>query len=643
MSRRSNQPDTQADLDLRDCLRSNPPTSFIMVAGAGSGKTTSLIKALKTIIESHGEKLRLRRQRVACITYTDIAAGEIWEDVGSNPLVHVSTIHSFMWSIIRVFQTDIKSWVACRIEEKLQELKATAANFGPRVQQRTRDKTQRDIVRYEQQRAGAGLVFSFHYGTGSDYVKGMLGHDDIIRMVPQLLFERPLFRTLLAQQFPFVFVDESQDTTADVVEALKAVDRQLGVNFCLGFFGDPMQRIYPTGVGAIHSEDGWKAITKPENFRCPLAVLAVANSIRRPIGDLVQVRGRMTKRDGRLESVQGSAHIFILPTDNLRDKRIGQVRSWVAQQNDDQTWRTDESGEFVKVLVIVHRMAAKRLGFGDLYAALNDRAPEAFKNGFLDATAWPLRPFISFVLPLVDAVRKGREFEIMQILRSHSPLIAQDRLGGVNVAERLAALRTLTGRLGELMAVDSAATNAEILTFLHKSGLLTLDPRIVAYLDLAPSPAQHQEAEDEGDGEELSREIAAMEAFLACPAVQLWSYRTYVNEESPFSTQQSIKGAEFDRVLVVLDDDEGTHVQFSYEKYLGIKPLSDRDQVNSREGKETSVERTRRLFYVCCTRPLQDLIVVFFTENVELAVRQVRALEIFPADSIHTLEALNSF
>lgn len=643
MSRRANQPDTQADLTLRECLLGNPSKSFTMVAGAGSGKTTSLIKALKAIIESHGEKLRFRRQRVACITYTDIAAGEIWADVGNNPLVHVSTIHSFMWSLIRVFQADIKSWVASRIEEKLQELQVTVANFGRRVQQRTRDKTQRDIARYEQQRERIGSVPSFSYGTGSDYAKGILGHDDIIKMVPQLLLERPLLRTLLAQQYPYVLVDESQDTTANVVEALKAVDQQNRASFCLGFFGDPMQSIYPVGVGVIPPEDGWADITKPENFRCPATVLAVANSIRRPIGDLVQVRGRMTEHDGRLESVQGSAHIFVLPIDDRRDKRLGQVRAWVAQQNEDQIWHTDESGALVKVLVIVHRMAAKRLGFGDLYAALNDKAPEVFKNGFLDATAWPLRPFISFVLPLADAMKKGREFEAMQILRNHSPLISRDRLGGVNVAERLAEIRTLTDRLGELMAVGSIATNVEILTLLHDSGLLTLDPRIVAYLYLAPPPALDQEAEDEDDGEELSREIAAMEAFLACPAVQFWSYHTYVNEESPFSTQQGIKGAEFERVLVVLDDDEGTHVQFSYEKYLGIKPLSERDQANLREGRETSVERTRRLFYVCCTRSLQDLVVVLFTEDVGLAVRQVRALDIFRADSIHTLEALNSF
>ncbi len=133
MNRRVNQPDTQTDIDLRECLLANPPKSFIMVAGAGSGKTTSLIKAIKVIIDNRGETLQPLHQRVACITYTNLAAGEIWADVGNNPLVQVSTIHSFMWSLIRPFQTDIKSWVTVRIDEKLEELQAKVANFSSRV------------------------------------------------------------------------------------------------------------------------------------------------------------------------------------------------------------------------------------------------------------------------------------------------------------------------------------------------------------------------------------------------------------------------------------------------------------------------------------------------------------------------------
>lgn len=640
MSTRAQQKDTDADRELYGCLNATPPRSFLMVAGAGSGKTTSLIKGLTEILTKHGERLKLRRQRVACITYTDIAAGEIWADVGNNPLVHVSTIHSFLWALVRSFQSDIQAWVTNRIEEKLLELRETAANFGPRVQQRTRDKNQNDISRYEQQRARISRVRSFTYGTGSDYSNGILGHDDIIKMVPQLIAERSLMRSLVAQQFPFLFVDESQDTTENVVSALKAVALELGDRFCLGFFGDPMQRIYLTGIGAIPPEAGWATITKPENFRCPSSVLAVANAIRQGGDGLVQTRGRMTGPEDAQTSALGSAHIFILPADDKRDQRIAQVRAWAAAENGDEEWKAKENKDSVKLLVIVHRMAAKRLGFGELYSALNDKAPDKFKNGFLDGSAWPLRPFKSFVLPLVDAARKGNEFEVMQILRTQSPLLDPRNLKDVNVAERLAGLRHFTESLQQMMEPVSGATNADVLHLLHDSKVITLDPRILSYFNLPPqnevtSETNPEATEEEADEEESTKEVAAMDAFLACRASQFWGYYHYVNDASPFSTQQGIKGAEFERVLVVLDDDEGTHVQFSYDKYLGIRALSDREEANRLEGRETTVERTRRLFYVCCTRALKDLVVVLFTSDIARAQRQITSLGLFPEECIH--------
>jgi DNA helicase-2/ATP-dependent DNA helicase PcrA len=644
MTSRVQQKDTEADRELYRCLNSSPPRSFLMIAGAGSGKTTSLIKGLTEILHKHGERLKLRRQKVACITYTEVASGEIWADVGNNPLIHVATIHSFLWSLVRSFQPDIQGWVANRIDEKLVDLRETMANFGPRVQQRTRDKNQSDIVRYEQQRARISGVRSFTYGMGSDYVNGTLGHDDIIKMVPQLIVERPLMRSLLAQQYPFLFVDESQDTMENVVVALKAVDEELGDRFCLGFFGDPMQRIYPTGIGSISVGPGWADIKKPENFRCPTSVLRVANAIRRDGDGLVQTRGRMTGPEDALVSVQGSAHLFILP-DERRDERIAQVRAWAAEKNGDFAWHTDEGEETVKLLVIVHRMAAKRLGFGDLYASLNDKAPEGFKNGFLDGTAWPVRPFNNFVLPLVSASKNGREFEAMQILRSQSTLLARENLSAVNVAERLGDLRQFTESLQQMMEPGSGATNADVLRHVHESRVIALDPRMLSYLNL-PAEVEVEEGdnaeagEEEDDGEDLTKEVSAMDAFLACPASQFWGYYKYVNDDSLFSTQQGIKGAEFERVLVVLDDAEGTHVQFSYDKYLGVKPLSDRDEENRREGKETTVERTRRLFYVCCTRALKDLIVVLFTADIATAKRQITALGLFPVDAIHLDEDL---
>ncbi|MFY7853936.1 MAG: UvrD-helicase domain-containing protein [Brevundimonas sp.] len=62
-----------------------------------------------------------------------------------------------------------------------------------------------------------------------------------------------------------IFIDESQDTQPAVIEALRQIACEEPL--CVGFFGDPMQKIYGAGAGAIALNEGWADITKPENFR----------------------------------------------------------------------------------------------------------------------------------------------------------------------------------------------------------------------------------------------------------------------------------------------------------------------------------------------------------------------------------------
>lgn len=643
MSSRANKPDTQADIDLRTCLSAVPPRSFIMKAGAGSGKTTSLIKGLSSVIKMHGDKLKKARQRVACITYTEIAAGEIWRDVGNDPLVHVSTIHSFMWLLAKPFQNDIGVWVVGRIAEKIEALEQKQATYGPRVQQRTKDKDTRDLERLRRQSERIAAVKGFRYGTGSNYAKGILGHDDILKLVPHFIAEHPLFRSLLARQFPFVFVDESQDTTTGVVEALKTVERESGTPFCLGFFGDPMQQIYATGTGLVEAEPTWADIPKPENFRCSTKVLDLANAIRRDGDDLVQVHGQHLGPEGVVQTPAGSAHLFILPADETRDANLVRVRDWMAARTGDDYWRPgDDDQERVKLLVIVHQMAARRLGFGDLYTALNSKAPSVFKDGFLDGSAWPISPCMKFLIPIATAYNNGRQLEVMRLLREYSPLLDRASLVDVDIAGRLKVLGELVALIAAGIAGDSGVTIGDLLKQVHAAELLILDPRLASYLDpQAAAPAQLKpedgvENDDEQEDDESEKEMASMYAFLACPASQLLAYQTYISERSPFWTQQGIKGAEFERVLVVLDDAESTHFQFSYEKYLGLKDLSDTDLKNIGEGKESVVDRTRRLFYVSCTRALKDLVVVLFTTDPEQAEAHVRKLDLFEGEAIHT-------
>ncbi|HFF3441548.1 TPA: UvrD-helicase domain-containing protein [Escherichia coli] len=641
MISRANKPNTQADMDLRDCLVNVPPRSFIMKAGAGSGKTTSLIKGLSSVIQIHGANLRKARQRVACITYTEIAAGEIWRDVGSDPLVHVSTIHSFMWLLAKPFQNDIRAWVSGCIEGKIDAMEEKRATYGSRVQERTKDKDARELERLRLQSEQIASVKGFRYGTGSNYAKGILGHDDILKLVTYLISERPLFRTLLARQFPFVFVDESQDTTHAVVQALKTVERESGVTFCLGFFGDPMQRIYVTGTGQVEAESTWVDIPKPENFRCSTKVLNLANAIRRDGDDLVQTPGQRLGPEGIIPTPEGSAHLFILPADETRDANIVRVREWMATQTGDDYWRSgDDDLERVKHLVIVHQMSARRLGFGDLYAALNSKAPSAFKDGFLDGSAWPISSCVKFLIPIAIAHTNNQKLEVMRLIREYSLLLDKESLGGASVAERLRLLSELVDSISAGIVGHSEATIGDLLKQVNSSDLLVLDPRLVSYLD--PNAVQPESEVGENndtdvqENGETDKEMASMDAFLACPASQLLPYHTYISERSPFWTQQGIKGAEFDRVLVVLDDAESNHFQFSYEKYLGLEEPSDNDKKHIDAGEETTMDRTRRLFYVSCTRALKDLAVILFTANPEQAINHIQPLDLFEGEAIHT-------
>lgn len=80
---------------------------------------------------------------------------------------------------------------------------------------------------------------------------------------------------------------------------------------------------------------------------------------------------------------------------------------------------------------------------------------------------------------------------------------------------------------------------------------------------------------------------------------------------------RGVKGLEFPRVMLILDDEEARGFLFSYEKLLGTKDLTDRDRSNLAEGKDSSIERTRCLFYVTCSRTEESLAIVAYTKHPE--------------------------
>ena len=114
--------DEPVDFEIARYLNLESPRSFFLFAGAGSGKTRSLINALHHIRDTNGRVLALRGHRVGVITYTNAACDEITRRVDFYPLFHVSTIHSFAWEMIKGFHHDIREWLRTNLAADIQKL-----------------------------------------------------------------------------------------------------------------------------------------------------------------------------------------------------------------------------------------------------------------------------------------------------------------------------------------------------------------------------------------------------------------------------------------------------------------------------------------------------------------------------------------
>lgn len=631
MTNRVNKPDTQADIELRNILDDNASTGFVMVSGAGSGKTTSIIKALNHIRSTRGPQMRQRSKKIACITYTEIAVNEIWSEVGNDPLFHVSTIHSFLWSVLKFFQRDIAIWVSCRIDQKIIDTQKKIAGFTTRTQSKTRLLAASDIERYQEQQHKIKTIQRFTYGVGSNYSKGVLGHDDVIKLSTELIRKYPLIAKVIGQKFPFLFVDESQDTAPNVVEAFKAISEVLGPKFCLGFIGDPMQKIYTAGVGAIIPSNGWKTIGKKENFRCPLSVLKIINKIRTGIDDLTQKGGKTELIGGERKLVQGTAKLLIAP----RGNNVGQlnaIRQWLSVQLEDPLWLSDEPTADVKVLVIAHRMAANNLGFGSLYEAFHDKTSEGLKSRFDEGSHWSIQPILKLLIPLVLAKKDDDQFAVMNLLRRFAPSLQRDYVRTNTLPNILKDLHNRVTYIAEACGEKSNIKIFEVFKHFRDGRMFKLDDRLLnAMAEYNPSIPITEHGNE-----------AALQKLLHTPVNELWAYRTYLEKQSPFRTHQGVKGAEFSRVLIVIDDLEGRHNQFSYGKLFSVIPPSGTDELNLLEGKETTHERTRRLLYVCCSRASKALAVVFFADDPDAAHTAIINTKLFPSKDVHNLINLPS-
>jgi DNA helicase II / ATP-dependent DNA helicase PcrA len=614
--------DNGVEAELASFLDLEKPTSFFLFAGAGSGKTRSLVQALKHIAINYRDTLRLRARQVAVITYTNAACDEITRRVEYDPLFVVSTIHSFAWSQIRSFHADIREWLRVNLQTEIAELSAEEAKG--RAGTKASASRQTSIESKGRRLARLDEIKSFTYNPNSDNrERNALNHSEVIKIFAAFLQEKPLMQRMFVEKFPFLLIDESQDTNKALIEALLTVQESHASRFCLGLIGDTMQRIYLDGKEQIENAipASWAVPEKKLNHRSPKRVVRLINKIRGGADDT-------HIQQPRDDAIEGWVRLFVFPLDTA-DKPATEekVRAYMAEATGDAEWN---ERDVCKILTLEHHMAAKRMGFEKLFEAL---APvEQFRTAFLDGSFAPTRFFTHSVLPLVTAQQHGDKFVTAKIVRENSPLLSKDTLKGSQ--KPLDQLRDAQSAIYNLMTLweQGEPTCAAILENVAATNLFELPDSLKAAL--AAGNVEPAESQDDELADPVTDNVAALLAFLDCPFSMIKPYASYVAHEASFDTHQGVKGLEFDRVMVLMDDGDARGFLFGYDKLLGAKAPSASDLKNEQEGKDSSIDRTRRLFYVTCSRAKRSLALVAYSVDPAAMKAHVVATGLFDEEEV---------
>lgn len=585
--------DDHVDREIESCFSASSPNNFFVFAGAGSGKTRSLINTLNFLDKEQGEKLLMKGKQIAVITYTNAACDEISRRLQYKSIFSVSTIHSFLWELIKNYQVDVKTWIMESVQKEIEELKQkqTKTSRG-----KAGEKRAETIKKKTERLAKIKSIQKFSYNPNGDNVGyDSLSHSEVIKMSTEFIATEPTMQDILTSKYPILLIDESQDTKKELIDALLIVCEKYGEKFIVGMFGDTMQKIYNDGKDNLAKciPDNWVKPVKIMNHRSAKRIVTLANSIRSSVDD--------QKQQARSDAEEGTVRLFITSKSNNKEYVEKRVAEMMVQDTGDIGWNDEED---YKSLILEHHMAASRFGFSELYMPLSNS--KKFDTSLREGSIPELSILSKLVFPLLVAYQSGNDFEVAKIIRKNSPLLNKEVFitGLNNQVELLRKAEEAVELLMKLWNDGKVPTCLEVLKSIRDTGLFKVGNRVDEVL------ADYSQDENE--------KITALRTALSAPFYELERYALYVSDNTHFATHQGVKGLEFPRVMVILDDAQARGFLFSYEKLFGVKAQSDTDEKNAHDGKDTSITRTARLFYVACTRAKKSLAIVAYTENEEM-------------------------
>ncbi|MEQ5239518.1 UvrD-helicase domain-containing protein [Proteus terrae] len=557
---------------IRHCIDNN--LSFRLEAGAGAGKTYSLIESIGYLI-SHKDNLLLNnRQQIACITYTNVAKDEIKDRTDHNPVIFSDTIHAFCWNILQPYQVKLREY----IPELGEKWKQRIANSSLSINNQ--------IVKYD-------------LGFPSINEKEITLHHDDVVLLMSIMLSYPKFQKQLRSKFPIIFIDEYQDTDRNLAESIIAnlIDNDSGV--MVGFFGDHWQKIYGKSACGLISSIKGKIIEigKKANFRSDKNIVQCLNRMR---PDLPQAESNPdsegvvrvfhsnnwsgVRRDGK-----GGGHWKgDLPESDVRDY-ISKIKAQMVEDG----W--DLSPEKTKILFLTNNNIASEQGFKNLADYF------FYTDDYLKKNDKYIKFFLEVVEPALFAYEHKQYGELLQIKKgNYSQLKCQ--------SDKTTWLRNLD----RAFQIKSTGTIGDMLDLLMETNVPQISSK-VKDLEIEFKKLISQQSRELKDDE--LKFITKLNKFHSISYQELSCLGAYIDDKTPFSTQHGVKGAQFDNVLVICGR--------GWNQYNWNQMLEWMDGSYPAE-KQDTFERNRNLFYVSCSRAKHNLTLLF---TQELSQQSITVLE----------------
>ena len=515
--------------EIYRCLDLDNPQSFFLFAGAGSGKTRSLVEALKRFRVESSARLRRNAQMVAIITYTNAACDEIKSRLEFDSAFHVSTIHSFAWELIKPYSNDIKDWLKNSLESEIIELneqQSKAKNTNTKTYMDRASKIESKTNRIKSLESIRKFIYN---PNGDNTTRESLTHSQVINIAAEFIRKRPLMQSVLIRKYPILLIDESQDTKKELVDAFFEVQKKKTGCFTLGMFGDTMQRIYTDGKIDLGQNlpHSWAQPSIEINYRCPKRVVTLINKIRSGADGRTQIP---------IKDDDGIVRLFVVDASNPVDKaRVeSEVFSQMSTLSGDDKWNDSHTG--VKVLTLEHHMAAKRGGFSAFFDPLY--TVDKLKTGLLDGTLPGVSLFANQILPLIKAIQSGDHFAVARIVRKYSPLLRKEVLqNSTNSIEEISKTNRAVNSLFALWDNNNNPSLSLVLREVFRSEVFQIPDTLIPIAKrLYENPdAVSEESSNASDKDSV---IDAWEEALKCTFSQFEEYVRYISDESRFGTHQ---------------------------------------------------------------------------------------------------------